>query len=93
VLAVHPTQLYEVALAFLVFWYLWRIRVHRHAPGWLFGIHLALTGTARFAVEFVRAKDDRLLGPLTLAQALSLAVVLLGGWLMARWQVPQPSQR
>ena len=31
----------------------------------------------RFLVEFVRAKDDRFLAGLTLAQAISLAILLL----------------
>ena len=33
VLAVHPTQLYETALGFLMFLVLWRFRAHRHAEG------------------------------------------------------------
>lgn len=78
---VHPTQLYEVALSLLIFLFLWRIRDHRHAPGWLFTLYLALAGAERFAVEFFRAKDDRFFGPLTLAQLISLALVVVGaGW-------------
>ena len=89
VLAVHPAQLYEVALALLIFWYLWRIRVHRHAPGWLFGLYLVFTGGARLFVEFFRAKDDRFFGPFTLAQLLSLTVAVLGGWLMLTYRAPE----
>jgi phosphatidylglycerol:prolipoprotein diacylglycerol transferase len=87
-LAVHPTQLYEVALAFLIFGYLWRLREHRHAAGWLFGLYLVLTATARFVVELLRAKDDRFFGPISLAQLLSLTVALLGGWLMLAYRAP-----
>src|SRR2546422_2683276 len=68
VVAVHPTQLYETALLLLVFWWLWRRRDHRHGTGWLFGMYLVLGGAERFLVEFVRAKDDRVFGPLSLAQ-------------------------
>ena len=75
VVAVHPTQLYETALMMLAFWWLWRLREHRHGTGWLFGVYLVLAGAERFLVEFVRAKDDRLLGPFTLAQVTSLLLV------------------
>src|SRR5207245_1496292 len=50
----------------------------RHAVGWRFGVYLVLAGVERFLVEFVRAKDDRLLGPFTLAQATSALLVLVG---------------
>jgi len=35
VVAVHPTQLYEVALCLVMFGILWRLRRHCHAEGWL----------------------------------------------------------
>jgi len=78
VVAVHPTQIYETALMLAAFWLLWRLRGHRHAVGWRFGVYLVLAGVERFLVEFVRAKDDRLLGPFTLAQATSALLVLVG---------------
>ncbi len=84
-LAVQPTELYEVALMLLAFWFIWRLRRHAHAMGWLFGIYLVLGGVERFFVEFLRAKDDRLLGPFTLAQAASVCMVALGAFLLSRW--------
>ena len=78
IVPVHPTQLYEVGLSFLIFLYLWSIRKHRHAKGWLFAVWLSLAGTERFLVEFFRAKDDRFFGFLTLAQVISLILVLVG---------------
>lgn len=89
VLAVHPTQLYEVAAMLLVFWLLWRLRFHRHGLGWLMGLYLVLGGVERFLVEFIRAKDDRLLGMFTLAQAMSVVLIVAGGLLMARWRQPE----
>ncbi|NIP58300.1 MAG: hypothetical protein GWM92_08615 [Gemmatimonadetes bacterium] len=77
---VHPTQLYEVVLSSAIFLVLWKIRDHRHRAGWLFMLWLALAGLARFAVEFVRVKDDRLFGPLSLAQVISLGLVAVGVW-------------
>jgi phosphatidylglycerol:prolipoprotein diacylglycerol transferase len=82
VLAVHPTQLYETALGFVMFLILWRFRNHRHAEGWLFGMYLVLAGTERFFIEFFRAKDDRFFGPLTAAQVIALSIVFAGVILM-----------
>jgi phosphatidylglycerol:prolipoprotein diacylglycerol transferase len=86
IVPVHPTQLYEVGLSTLIFFLLWRIRRHRHSPGWLFMLWLALAGMERFLVEFLRAKDDRFLAGLTIAQVISLAIVGVGvvGALRAR---------
>ncbi|MDX1567706.1 MAG: prolipoprotein diacylglyceryl transferase [Longimicrobiales bacterium] len=78
VVPVHPTQLYEVALSTLIFVGLWRIRRHAHGAGWLFMLWLGLAGTERFIVEFVRIKDDRIFGPLSLAQVISIGLVVVG---------------
>ena len=78
VLAVHPTQLYEAALMLLVFWALWRLRNHGKGMGWLFGLYLAFAGAERFLIEFVRAKDDRLLGAFTVAQLTSVLLIVIG---------------
>src|SRR2546428_9941229 len=77
VVAVHPTQIYETALMLAAFWLLWRLRGHHHAIGWRFGVYLVLAGVARLLIEVVRAKDDRLLGPFTLAQATSALLLPL----------------
>src|SRR5204862_4668168 len=86
--AVHPTQVYETTLMMLAFWLLWRLRDHHHATGWRFGVYLVLAGAERFLVEIVRAKDDRLLGSFTLAQATSLLLMLVGGALLTKWRQP-----
>ena len=49
-IAVHPTQLYEVTLGFIMFVILWRLRDHRHAEGWLFGLYCVLAGLERFII-------------------------------------------
>jgi phosphatidylglycerol:prolipoprotein diacylglycerol transferase len=82
VIAVHPTQLYETALGFLMFVVLWRLRDHKHAEGWLFGVYAVLAGIERFLVEFVRAKDDRFFAGLTLAQVIAIGFVIAGAALM-----------
>ncbi|MCM2269859.1 MAG: prolipoprotein diacylglyceryl transferase [Thermoanaerobaculia bacterium] len=74
-MTVHPTQLYETAAA-LVIWILGvRLLGGRRRAGDVAIPVLALLAVERFLVEFLRAKDDRFLGPFTLAQAISLAVV------------------
>ena len=78
VLSVHPTQLYEVAIMLAVFALLWAWRVQPKGTGWLFGAYLVFAGVERFAVEFLRAKDDRFLGGLTYAQGTSVLLVLVG---------------
>lgn len=88
VLAVHPTQLYHIALALAMFYILWRLRDHRHADGWLFGLYAVLAGLERFIVEIVRAKDDRLLGAFTIAQVIAVGFIIIGAvWMYARWRV------
>jgi phosphatidylglycerol:prolipoprotein diacylglycerol transferase len=88
VLSVFPTQLFEVALGLLMFGVLWRMRDHKHAEGWLFGVYCVLAGVERFIIEFFRAKDDRLLIGLTYAQLIALVFVAMGVvWMMLRWKV------
>ncbi len=78
VVSVHPTQLYEVVLAFIMFLILWRLRDHRHAEGWLFGLYCVLAGVERFFMEIFRAKDDRFFGPFTTAQIFAILFVIAG---------------
>jgi phosphatidylglycerol---prolipoprotein diacylglyceryl transferase len=92
VVAVHPTQIYETAIMMLVFWWLWRRRDHGHAIGWLFAWYLVLGGAERLLVEFVRAKDDRLLGAFTLAQVTSVLLIVVGGLLLLKWRAPAGPQ-
>ena len=78
VIAVHPSQLYQTAMGYLMFLVLWRLRDHRHAEGWLFGVYCVLAGLERFIAEFFRAKDDRVFGVITTAQVFAIGVALVG---------------
>ena len=80
VIPVHPTQLYEVAMSLMIFVFLWRIRKHNYAEGWIWWIWFVLAGAERFLVEFVRLKDDRFLGIFTVAQLISLLLIVIGIW-------------
>ena len=81
--AVHPTQLYETLAALVI----WRIGVRALRPGGVPGsvatLVVGLLAVERFAVEFLRAKDDRFFGGFTLAQFISLAVLVIALWLWA----------
>lgn len=79
--AVHPTQLYETLLALGI----WAVglallrrstTVGRPAAGGTATVVVALMAAERFGVEFLRAKDDRYLGMFTLAQGISLLIVV-----------------
>jgi phosphatidylglycerol:prolipoprotein diacylglycerol transferase len=79
---VHPAALYEAAAAFVAALILWRLR-DRLSPVGLFGAFATLMGLSRFLVEFVRI-NDAVAGGLTVAQLFSLALIALGGVLLAR---------
>jgi len=93
VLAVHPTQLYEVALMLGAFALLWAWRKRARPVGWLFGAYLVMAGVERFLVEILRAKDDRLIaGTFTLAQLTSVALIAVGIWILTAWKSkPDPA--
>lgn len=91
VIAVHPTQLYEVAMGLVMFAILWRLRRHRNREGWLFGGYLLLAGIERFIVEFFRAKDDYLAIGLTIAQVIALSAVVAGVVWLYTFRAPKGS--
>lgn len=87
VVAVHPTQLYEVAMGTVMFFIIWKLRHRVHGPGWLFGAYCLLAGIERFIVEIFRAKDDRFFAMgLTAAQVIAIGFALFGAvWMYTRW--------
>ena len=78
ILAVHPTQLYETAMALVMFGILMWLNKRPHRRGLAWGLFLIMLGIERFLVEIVRAKDDRFLGPFTVAQLISVLLVIAG---------------
>ena len=81
VLAVHPTQIYEAIIMLAAFMLLWSLRKGGRPIGWIFAAYLVIAGVERFFIEILRAKDDRFLGPFTLAQLTSVILVGVGVWL------------
>jgi phosphatidylglycerol:prolipoprotein diacylglycerol transferase len=49
---------------------------------------LGFAGAERFLVEFLRAKDDRFFGVLTLAQIISLGIIGVGIYGMTKLDRP-----
>jgi phosphatidylglycerol:prolipoprotein diacylglycerol transferase len=92
VLAVHPTQIYEAILMLGAFMVLWSLRKSARPLGWIFGLYLVIAGVERFLIEILRAKDDRFLGPFTLAQVTSVLLIGVGAWLLVKLKaVPDPA--
>jgi phosphatidylglycerol:prolipoprotein diacylglycerol transferase len=80
---VHPTQLYEALALTVVAWLLLRWRRAGVSDAVVIGRYFVLAGSIRFAIEFIRV-NTRILGPLTLAHIISMALVLLGVAILAR---------
>jgi phosphatidylglycerol---prolipoprotein diacylglyceryl transferase len=80
---VHPTQLYEAAALVVIAWLLLRWRRHRVPDEVVFGRYLVLAGVTRFAIEFIRV-NLRIVGPFTLAQLISMSLMIAGVILLLR---------
>jgi len=78
----HPSQLYEAIMEGVVlFILLWLLRKRSFPDGMMIAFFLIFYGAFRFVLEFFREPDAQLgfiLGPLTMGQLLSSAVVAAG---------------
>jgi len=79
---VHPTQLYEAIALAAVAWLLIRWRRRNVPDAVVLGRYLVLAGSIRFAIEFIRV-NVRVVGPLTLAHLVSLALMIIGCAMLA----------
>lgn len=89
---VLPTPLFEMVLGLLIGWYLWRRAGKPHPVGFITGEYLALSGLARFLVEFVR-RNPKVLWGLSNAQLASAGAMIAGlalAWWSTRRTVAQP---
>jgi phosphatidylglycerol:prolipoprotein diacylglycerol transferase len=80
---VHPTMMYEAAALVPVAWVLTRMRRRHTSDAAVLGAYLVMTGSIRFAIEFLRI-NVRIFGPLTVAHfgalvAISAGLVLIFG--------------
>lgn len=78
---VHPTQLYEAAGLAVIAWLLIRWRRTGVSDAAVFGRYLVMAGALRFAIEFVRVNAP-IVGPFTLAQLFSGAMIVAGLWVI-----------
>lgn len=83
----HPSQLYEAVLEglvlFLIVNWLARNEALRRRPGFLTGVFIGGYGIARSIAEFTR-EPDGWIGPLTMGQAYSVPMILIGLVLVLR---------
>lgn len=80
--ALHPTQVVQAALNFGVFFVLMRVLLRRRFVGQAAGWFFILTGTVRFAVEFLRGDPRGHYFGLSTSQWIGVGFVLLGtAWL------------
>jgi len=75
---VHPAQIYEMLAMLVVFVFLWKIRKRDLPIGWLSGVTLILMGLERFLVEFVRNTTPSFIPGVSLAQLMSLGLIVVG---------------
>ena len=91
IVPVHPTQLYEMGLAGIMFAILWRLGAKRGLrSGQLFAAFLALYGIERFFIEFVRAKSDRFVLGLSTSQIMSIVLLAVAAWLWQKQSKARP---
>ena len=81
VLKVHPTQIYEIVLGGVIFYYLYQKRLSIKIQGSLFFTYLILAGIERFSVEFLRINQKYFIG-LSGAQIISIIMLSVGLWFL-----------
>jgi len=74
---VHPTPIYELAAALIIFSVLWLLRKKMQYNGQLFYYYIFLTGIPRLLVEFIRRNPKVIFG-LTQAQIVSILMIIFG---------------
>ena len=74
---VLPTPLWEFGIALVLGMLLWRLGRRARPLGWLTGMYLVLSGTARFVVEFWRI-NPKLYAGMSNAQVAALGSVIFG---------------
>ena len=75
---VHPTQIYEMLITAGIFVYVWKIRKKNMPVGMLTAIVFILTGAERFLSEFLRNTTPSFIPGVSLAQLMSLGLVVAG---------------
>lgn len=82
----QPTQLYEALGNVIVYYFLARIYARRVFSGQVVCLYLMAYPALRFLMEFIRGDERQMLGPLSLAQWISGALLVCGAglWWLCR---------
>ena len=73
----HPVEIYEMAIYFLVFLLVWQTRKKYKTDGFAFLTYLAGYGAARFSVEFFRGSPAIFAWDIPAAQVFGVALILI----------------
>lgn len=79
---VHPTSIYELVFAIMIFYFLWTRRADYKTPGIIFGYYLILAGIERLLIEIIRI-NPRIIFGLSQAQIISIVMITGGIYLLA----------
>ncbi|RZJ78617.1 MAG: prolipoprotein diacylglyceryl transferase [Flavobacterium sp.] len=77
----YPTPLYEVILALIIFFILWKIREKIKYPGMMFGIYMMFAGVERFFIELIRVNSKYHVAGLSFTQAELISTLMFVGGL------------
>ena len=80
---VHPTQIYESVALVAIAWLLVHWRKQGRPDRFVLGAYLALAGTIRFLIEFLRV-NVRVVGPFSVAHLASLVAIAIGAVFLYR---------
>ena len=82
VITVHPTQLYEAIICFILFLILWKYRKSTKIKDILFFLYLFLAGVERFFIEFIRTNQKYVFELFSGAQVISVMMIIIGLYFM-----------
>ncbi|AKL96045.1 prolipoprotein diacylglyceryl transferase Lgt [Clostridium aceticum] len=90
----HPAQIYEAILNYVLFLILWNKRKNTKYDGQIFFIYIIGFSVNRFIVEFFRT-NPMIFGPISIAHLFSLGIILIAIiamlWLKKKYHNPQSS--
>lgn len=92
--ALEPTQLFESAIEFANFLFLFWLFKRKKFEGEIIGAYLFIYGVARFFLEFIRDDPDRgsmFGGAISAVQFIAICMVIAGGLLWLRRAQLQPA--
>ncbi|WP_278337083.1 prolipoprotein diacylglyceryl transferase family protein [Clostridium formicaceticum] len=72
----HPAQIYEAILNYILFLILWNKRKNTEYDGQIFFTYIIGFSINRFIVEFFRT-NPMILGPISIAHLFSLGIILI----------------